>query len=104
MTTMVVAWISFRAQPHKRPEILSAVDEMVERMRNSAGCGRGRLFADSEDPNAFTVISEWQSADDADAFFNSRDFQVFRGIRMLLRGEPFIVFDEVRARVTRLFR
>jgi quinol monooxygenase YgiN len=101
---MVVAWISFRAQPHKRPEILSAVDEMVERMRNSAGCGRGRLFADSEDPNAFTVISEWQSADDADAFFNSRDFQVFRGIRMLLRGEPFIVFDEVRARVTRLFR
>ena len=87
---MVVAWISFRAQPHKRPEILSAVDEMVERMRNSAGCGRGRLFADSEDPNAFTVISEWQSADDADAFFNSRDFQVFRGIRM-----EFSHYDEV---------
>ncbi len=101
---MVIAWISFRAQPHKRPEILSAVDDMVERMRTFSGCGRGRLFADSEDPNAFTVVSEWQSVDDADAFFNSRDFQVFRGIRMLLRGEPFIVFDEVRARVTRLFR
>jgi quinol monooxygenase YgiN len=101
---MVLAWISFRAQPHKRPEILSAVDEMVERMRNSAGCERGRLYADSEDPNAFTVISEWQSADDADAFFSSRGFQLFRGIRMLLRGEPCIVFDEVQHRVTRLFR
>ena len=101
---MVVAWINFRAQPHKRPEILSAVDEMVERMRNSTGCARGRLYADSEDPNAFTVMSEWQSADDANAFFNSKDFQVFRGIRILLRGEPLIVFDEVQARVTRLFR
>src|SRR5262245_53850757 len=59
--TMVLAWINFRAQPHKRPEILSAVDEMVERMRNSAGCERGRLYADTEDPNAFTVISEWRS-------------------------------------------
>ena len=101
---MVLAWIGFRAQPHKRPEILSLVDEMVERMRNSAGCERGRLFADAEDPNAFTVISEWRSVDEADAFFSSRCFQLFRGIRMLLRGEPFIVFDEVQHRVTRLFR
>jgi quinol monooxygenase YgiN len=31
---MIVAWIGFRAQPHKRPEILSAIDEMIERMRN----------------------------------------------------------------------
>jgi quinol monooxygenase YgiN len=101
---MVVAWINFRAQPHKRPEILSAVDEMIERMRHASGCGRGRLYADGEDPNAFTVVSEWQSADDADAFFNSKHFQMFRGIRILLRGEPLIVFDEIQARVTRLFR
>ena len=104
MPPMVLAWISFRAQPHKRPEILSAVDEMIERMRNSAGCERGRLFSDTEDPNAFTVVSEWRSVDEADAFFASKGFQLFRGIRILLRGEPFIVFDEVQQRVTRLFR
>jgi len=101
---MVVAWIGFRAQPHKRPEILSAIDEMIDRMRNSAGCGRGRLLVDSEDPNAFTVLSEWQSVDAANAFFESRGFQLFRGIRMLLRGEPLVVFDEVHQRVTRLLR
>ena len=93
---MIVAWIGFRAQPHKRAEILSAVDEMIERMRNSAGCGRGRLLVDGDDPNAFTVLSEWQSADAANAFFESRDFQLFRGIRILLRGEPLIVLDEVQ--------
>jgi quinol monooxygenase YgiN len=62
------------------------------------------LLVDSEDPNAFTVLSEWQSIDAANAFFESRGFQLFRGIRMLLRGEPLVVFDEVQQRVTRLLR
>ena len=99
---MVVASIGFRAKPHKRPEILNAIDDMIDRMRTSSGCGRSRLVVDCEDPNAFTVLSEWQSADQANAFLESRAFQLLRGIRMLLRGEPLIVLDEVQQRVTRL--
>jgi quinol monooxygenase YgiN len=36
---MLVATISFRAQPHKSAELLSAVAEAVSRMRRTAGCG-----------------------------------------------------------------
>ena len=100
---MVLAWIALRAQPHKRAEILSAVDDLVTRMRDSVGCARGRLLIDGDDPNTFTVLSEWHTADHADSFFNSRDFQVFKGIRILLRGEPFVMLDDVRARITRPF-
>ncbi len=89
--SMLLASVSFRAQPHKREEILSAVDEMVERMRQAPGCGRCRLLVDTDDPNAFTLESEWQSAAAADAFFESREFQIFKGIRILLRDEPLIV-------------
>jgi hypothetical protein len=42
--------------------------------------------------------------ENAEAFFSSRDFQIFKGIRILLRDEPVIVFDDVRSRVTRLMR
>jgi quinol monooxygenase YgiN len=101
---MLLASMSFRAQPHKRAEVLSAVDETVRRMRGASGCARSRLMADADDPNAFTVFSEWQSTDTADVFFSSREFQIFKGIRILLRDEPVIVFDEVRSRVTRLLR
>jgi len=101
---MLLASISFRLQPHKRGEVLSAVDETIIRMRGAAGCTRTRLLADTDDPNAFTIHSEWQSAADADAFFASREFQLFRGLRMLLRDEPIIVIDEIRSRVTRLVR
>jgi quinol monooxygenase YgiN len=103
-SAMVVVWIGFRAQPHKRPEIVSATEDMVDRMRNSAGCGRSRLLVDCDDPNAFAVLSEWQSTDAANAFLDSRQFQLFRGIRMLLRGEPLVVLDHVQHRVTRLLQ
>jgi len=101
---MLLASIGFRIQPHKRAEVLSAVDETVRRMRQASGCARSRLLEDTDDPNTFTVLSEWQSADTADSFFSSRDFQIFKGIRILLRDEPVIVLDDVRSRVTRLLR
>jgi quinol monooxygenase YgiN len=101
---MLLASISFRVQPHKRPEALSALDALVERMRTSEGCARSRVFSDSEDPNSFLVASEWSDTDAAEAFFGSRRFQIFKGVRILMRDEPFIVLDDVRARVTRLMR
>jgi len=103
-TAMLLASIGFRVQPHKLGEALSAVDETVRRMRTAPGCSRTRLLADTEDPNTFTVISEWQTAASADSFFASREFQIFKGIRMLLRDEPVMVIDDVRSRVTRLLR
>jgi quinol monooxygenase YgiN len=101
---MLLASISFRVQPHKRSEALSAVDALVQRMRTAPGCARSRVLTDSEDENTFMLASEWTDANAAEAFFGSREFQIFKGVRILMRDEPFIVLDDVRARVTRLMR
>jgi quinol monooxygenase YgiN len=101
---MLLASINFRAQPHKRAELLDAVDDVLERMRQASGCGRCRLLVDADDPYSFTVASEWELGRDADAFFESREFRIFRGFRILLRDEPVLVRDEVASRVTSLIR
>jgi quinol monooxygenase YgiN len=101
---MLLASISFRVQPHKRSEALAAADDLVHRLRAAAGCSRSRMLTDTEDPNLFVVVSEWANAQGAEAFFSSREFQIFKGARILMRDEPFIVFDDVRTRVTRLLR
>ena len=101
---MLLASINFRAQPHKRAELLSVVDDTIGHMRQTAGCERCRLLVDTEDPNSFTLVSEWRVGRDADTFFDSREFQIFKGLRILLRDDPLIVLDEVRARATRLLR
>lgn len=101
---MLIASISFRIQPHKRDEALSGVDALAERMRRSTGCTRSRVLCDTEDQNLFVVTSEWGDAHAAEAFFGSREFQIFKGMRILMREEPCIVLDDVRARITRLMR
>jgi quinol monooxygenase YgiN len=101
---MVLTSIVFRVRPHKRSELLSAVDAVMERLRSIPACERCRLLVDFEDPNAFTLASEWQSASDAEAFLGSRDFQIFRGVRILLKDEPVVVIDNIASRVTRLVR
>ena len=98
---MVLARLSFRVQPHKRPEILSVVDDTVARMRSTEGCGRAHLYSDCDDPLVFTVISEWRSAEDARAFVGSKDFKPFRAILMLMRGQPVLEIDDVLVRVRR---
>ena len=101
---MVLLSFAFRTQSNKRDEVLSAVDGAVERLRHLPGCSRGRLFADSEDPDSFTLVSEFASVDQADVFLACKEFQVLKGIRMLLRDEPIVVLDDVRTRLTRLVR
>ena len=101
---MLLSSIRFRAQPHKRAEVISAVDGLIDHMREAPGCSSSRLLTDADDPNALTVVSEWRSTEDAETFLQSRDFQVFKGIRMLLRGEPVVVFDLLQSRVTRVIR
>jgi quinol monooxygenase YgiN len=101
---MVLASVSFRVQPHKRAEVLSAIDSLVQRMRDAAGCARSRILMDTEDANAFLIGSEWADAVSADTFFSSREFQIFRGIRILMRDEPLITVDEIRSRTTRFLR
>jgi len=101
---MVLLSFGFRTQSNKRDEVLSAVDEAVARLRQLPGCSRGRVFADNDDPDSFTLFSEFESIDQADVFLTSREFQVLKGIRMLLRDEPVVVLDDVRTRLTRLVR
>ena len=101
---MLAASLCFRVLPHKRAEALSAVDALVIRMRTTAGCARSRIWSDADDANTLLIASEWADTASADAFFSSREFQIFKGIRILLRDEPIIVLDDIRTRVTRLLR
>jgi quinol monooxygenase YgiN len=104
LVAMVTASVRFRLQPHKSGEVLSAVDAILGMMRGRAACLRGRLLADVDDQTAFTLASEWLDSKSAVTFFESRQFQLFHGIRILLREDPSIVLDEVHDRVTKMMR
>lgn len=99
-TVVVTASLFFRVQPQNQPEVLSIANTIAERMRRSPNCCRNRLLSDLDDPNAFVLVSEWPDAASAEAFMLSRDVQMFRGIRILLRSEPVVIIDQISNRMT----
>ena len=101
-TVVVTASLSFRVQPQNQGEVLSIANTIAERMRKSPNCCRNRLLNDLDDPNAFVLVSEWPDMASAEAFMMSRDVQMFRGIRILLRSEPVVIIDQVTNRLTRV--
>ncbi len=101
---VVTASLRFRVQPHSLAEAMSAVDAIADRMRRAPGCMCSHLLGDVDDPNTFTLVSEWADAEAAETFLQSSEFRLFRGIRVLLRDEPVVTLDDVRTRVTRLVR
>ena len=101
---MLLASISFRVLPHKRAECLGCIDSLADRIRTAPGCRRSRVMNDIDDADAFVLVSEWNEPEPAEAFFTSPEFQIFKGIRILLRDDPCIVLDDVRSRMTRMMR
>ena len=101
---MLVASITFRVRADKRSEVVSAVEAIVERMGRAAGCKSSRALASIEDSSILTMSSEWSDLESAEAYFESHNFQVFRGLRILLRDEPCIVFYDVRNQFTKMIR
>jgi len=97
-----IARLSFRVQAQNQPEVLSVVNTISDRMRETPGCCGSRLLSDVDDPNAFTQVSEWLDAASAEQFLASRDFQILRGIRILLRSEPVVIVDQVHSRAIRV--
>lgn len=87
--------VSFRlvARPERREELLRFVqDEMLAATRAEPGCLSYRFYQDVEDPNAFTFVEEWASADALDGHFRSAH------VGRALTGIPDLVSEPPQAR------
>lgn len=95
---MLIASLSFNVQPDKRGEFVSAVNHIMQALRWSSGCLGCRLMSDCENPNSFTLFSEWDSRSFLDGYLSSPQFQILEGTRYLLRDGPDLSIDEVVSR------
>jgi len=55
-------------------------------------------LSDCENPNSFTLFSEWDSRSFLDGYLSSPQFQILEGTRYLLRDGPDLSIDEVVSR------
>ena len=93
-----VATVVLHVRPSKRPEVLSAIRQVMRSMRTSTECVECRSLAATDDANALTLVSEWRTHEALDELLKSQEFLVLKGMRMLLQTDAQLVVDEITAR------
>jgi len=91
----MVATIRMRVRSEKRIEFVQAMMDLAARARQAVGCVAAHFFADSEDPNCFTLVEEWRRRRDLDRHLSSEEFAVVLGTRFLLAEGAEITLDLV---------
>ena len=102
MSSLHIASLFLKARPSKRPEVLSAIRQVVRSIRASPVCEACRFLADADDENTFVLTSEWSTHGALEDLLKSKEFLVLRGMRMLLQKDTELILDEVAVRRTLL--
>ncbi len=95
---VLIATVVLQVRPSKRPEVLSAIGQVMRSMRMSPECVVCRSFSAAEDANTLVLVSEWSTRVALEDLLKSQEFLVLRGMRMLLQRDTQLVVDEVAAR------
>jgi quinol monooxygenase YgiN len=96
--TLYLASVILQVRPGKRPEVLSAIQQLVRRMRALPECMGCRSHAATDDENTFVLISEWITHTAPDDLLKLDEFLVLRGMRILLERDTKIIVSEIASR------
>jgi quinol monooxygenase YgiN len=95
---MVLFSLSVVVATSRRTDFLKSLNALLEPTRVVPGCNDCRLYADFEDPNAFTLVEEWASQAQLDRYLASDACKVLVGGIEMSAEPPTIRFDTVTQR------
>lgn len=95
---MIVFAVSVRVSPTQRDAFLQSVGALLEPTRVVPGCLACRLYADSEEPEAFTLQQEWATRAALDRHLTSGAFRALVAIMELSVAPPQVRIDDVAQR------
>jgi quinol monooxygenase YgiN len=98
LSSMIVFSVSVSVPPLQRADFLQSVGALLEPTRVAPGCVRCRLYADFEDPNAFTLVEEWSTQAALDRHLTSSAFKTLVAAIELSTEPPAVHIDSVAQR------
>ena len=92
---MVIFTLRIVTVPHSRAEVVRTLAAQLGPTRAQSGCLRCDLYQDVENPDAITLVEEWESQADLDPRLRSEDYRAVLGAIELSQEPPLIHFDTV---------
>jgi quinol monooxygenase YgiN len=97
---MIVVVGKVRTDEGRRADLVRAGQAVAQASRDEAGCLGYRLFQDSEDPDAYVFVEEWESQQALDEHFATPHVAAFMAaITSTLSAPPDVKFHTVASSV-----
>jgi quinol monooxygenase YgiN len=95
---MVISTLRIVTTPQSRAKVVRTLTAQFGPTRLQQGCLRCDLYQDVENPEAITLVEEWQSQADLDIRLRSEDYRAVLAAIELAQEQPVIHFDTVTRR------
>jgi quinol monooxygenase YgiN len=95
---MVISTLRIVATPQSRAEVVRTLTAQFGPTRVQPGCLRCDLYQDVENPEAITLVEQWESQAHLDLRLRSEDYRAVLAAIELAREQPEIHFDTVTSR------
>jgi quinol monooxygenase YgiN len=92
---MVTSTLRILTVPRSRAEVVRTLAAQLGPTRVQAGCRKCDLYQDVENPEAITLVEEWESQADLSLRLRSEDYRSVLAAIELSRERPEIHFDTV---------
>ena len=97
---MIVVVGRVRTDDERREALIEIGQRVAAASRDEAGCIGYRLYEDTEQPNAFVFVEEWESQEALDRHFATAHIDEFmRAIRTTLVAPPDVLFHTIASSV-----
>ena len=95
---MVIFTLRILTAPQARAELVRTLTAQLGSTRVQPGCRKCDLYQDVENPEAITLVEEWESQGDLSLRLRSEDYRAVLAAIDLSQEQPEIYFDTVITR------
>ena len=93
---MIVVVGRVSTDPEKRGQLIEVAQKVARASREEAGCAGYRIYEDTEQPNEFVFVEEWEGEDALQEHFRTTHIAEFmRAIPATIVSPPEVKFHQV---------
>lgn len=92
---MIILTIRVKIRPNKRREFLQTVLALAKELPKEQGCLSYHTSQDIEDENMFYLVTRWQTKNELETYFRTRNFNVLLGAMHILSETSEMTINNV---------
>jgi quinol monooxygenase YgiN len=92
---MIILTIRVKIRPNKRREFLQTILALAKDLQKKQKCLNYRTSQDIEDENIFYFVTRWQTRDELETYFRTRNFSVLLGAMHILSETSEMIINNV---------